>query len=115
VPVAVAAVNIDPAESDTRPLAVETLKSGSDSLVSVVRQDEELMLAGRTRPLWPELAGAAAVFLALEMLLLAVWRRPSMIRTLESYAGESGVSADGGGVEASAVQPTQIEPAEVAR
>ena len=65
----------DPArESDTRPLAVESLKPGTGALVSVVRDEEELLLAGRTRPLWPHLAAAAALMLALEMLLLSFWR-----------------------------------------
>jgi len=72
--VATAAVNIDPRESDTRPLAVESLKSGSGALVSVVHDEEDLLLAGKTRPLWPTLAAIAALFLALEMLLLAFWR-----------------------------------------
>jgi hypothetical protein len=72
--VATAAVNIDPRESDTRPLAVENLKPGTGALVSVVRDEEDLLLAGKTRPLWPQLAATAAVFLALEMLLLSFWR-----------------------------------------
>lgn len=74
--VATAVVNIDPRESDTRPIALESLKSGEGAAVTVVRDEEDLLLAGKTRPLWPELAGAAALFLALEMLLLALWRRP---------------------------------------
>jgi hypothetical protein len=72
--VATAAVNIDPRESDTRPLAVESLKPGTGALVSVVRDEEDLLLAGKTRPLWPQLAATAAVMLALEMLLLSFWR-----------------------------------------
>jgi hypothetical protein len=74
--VATAVVNIDPRESDTRPIPLESLKSGQGAVVTVVRDEEDLLLAGKTRPLWPELAGAAALFLALEMLLLALWRRP---------------------------------------
>ena|GEM_PF-995237 len=73
--VAVAAVNIDPRECDTRPLAVENLKPGTGALVSVIRDEEDLLLAGKTRPLWPALAVTAALMLALEMLLLAFWRR----------------------------------------
>ena len=73
--VASAAVNIDPRESDTRPLAVENFKPGTGALVSVIRDEEDLLLAGKTRPLWPALAATAALMLALEMLLLAFWRR----------------------------------------
>jgi hypothetical protein len=73
--IASAVVNVDPRESDTRPLALENLKSGEGSAVTVVRGEEDLLLAGKTRPIWPQLASAAAVLLALEMLLLAMWRR----------------------------------------
>jgi hypothetical protein len=69
-------VNVDARESDTRPLALENLKPGQGASASVVRGEEDLLLAGQSRPLWPQLAAAAAVFLALEMLLLALWRRP---------------------------------------
>jgi hypothetical protein len=74
--VGTAVVNVDPRESDTRPIALENLKSETGAAVSVVRDEQELLLAGKTRPLWPELAGAAATFFGLEMLLLAIWRRP---------------------------------------
>src|SRR5205814_4723705 len=76
--VASAVVNIDPRESDPRPIALESLKSGQGAVVTVLRDEDELLLAGKTRPLWPELACAAALFLALEMLLLALWRRPAL-------------------------------------
>ena len=81
--VAGAAVNIDGRESDTRPIAVESLRPGADARVSVVRDEEELLLAGRTRPLWPHLAAAAALMLAFEMLLLSFWRgsRPGQTPT----------------------------------
>jgi hypothetical protein len=69
-------VNIDPRESDTRPIALETLKAGDRSTVMVAHDEEDLLLAGKTRQLWPLLAGAAAALLGLEMLLLALWRRP---------------------------------------
>jgi len=72
--VATASVNIDPRESDTRLLAVESLKPGPGALVSVVRDEEDLLLAGKTRPLWPALAATAALMLALEMILLSFWR-----------------------------------------
>jgi hypothetical protein len=74
-------VNVDPRESDTRPLAVESLKPGAGALVSVIRDEEDLLLAGKTRPLWPALAAAAALMLALEMLLLAFWRRSSLTQS----------------------------------
>jgi hypothetical protein len=77
--VANAVVNIDPRESDTRPIPLESLKSGQGAAVTVVRDEEDLLLAGKTRPLWPELAGAAALFLALEMVLLVLWRRPASL------------------------------------
>jgi hypothetical protein len=71
---AASAVNIDPRESDTRPIAVENIKPGAGAVVSVVRDENELLLAGRTRPLWPHLAATAALMLALEMVVLAFWR-----------------------------------------
>ena len=71
-----AVVNVDSRESDTRPLALENLKGGENSAVTVLRGDEDLALTGQARELWPQLAGAAAVLLALEMLLLAFWRSP---------------------------------------
>jgi len=75
---AASAVNVDARESDTRPIALEKLKPGLGSAVAVVRNDEELLLAGQSRPLWPQFAAAAALLLALEMLLLAFWRRQSV-------------------------------------
>ena len=75
--VAQAVVNVDSRESDTRPLALENLKSGEGSTVTVVRGEEDLLLTGKTRQLWPQLAGAVATLLGLEMLLLAFWRRPA--------------------------------------
>ena len=74
--IAYAAVNVDPRESDTRPLAVENLKSGENSTVSVLRGEEDLSLTGKTRELWPQLAAAATILLGLEMLLLVLWRSP---------------------------------------
>jgi hypothetical protein len=69
------AVNVDPRESDTRPIAVEKLKAAEGAAVTVVRDEEDLLLAEKVRPLWPRLAAAAAGLLALEMLLLGWWRR----------------------------------------
>ena len=73
--VGAAAVNVDPRESDTRTIPLEQLKAGTGAAVPVVRGEEDLLLAGKARPLWPQLAAAAAALLALEMILLAVWRR----------------------------------------
>jgi hypothetical protein len=71
------AVNVDPRESDTRPIPLEQLKSGKNAAVTVVKNEEELLLTEKVRPLWPAFAASAAVLLALEMLLLAFWRRPT--------------------------------------
>lgn len=68
------AVNVDPRESDTRPIALENLKAGAGTTVTTVQNDEDLLLAGKARPLWPQLAAAAVVLLSLEMLLLGFWR-----------------------------------------
>ena len=73
--VACAAVNVDARESDTRPLALENLKPGADSAVTVLRGEEEVAAGEQAHDLWPQLAGAAAILLAIEMLLLALWRR----------------------------------------
>jgi hypothetical protein len=67
-------VNVDPRESDTRPVALENLKSGAGTRVSVLRREQELTLAGQERPLWPQLAVCAAGLIALELLVLALWR-----------------------------------------
>ncbi len=74
-----AVVNVDPRESDTRPLALENLKSGEGSAVTVLRGQEDLSLTGETRDLWPQLAATAAILLGLEMLLLALWRSAKSI------------------------------------
>jgi hypothetical protein len=73
--IANAVVNVDARESDTRPIALENLKSAPGSAVTVARDEDELLLSGKTRQLWPLLAGTAAVLLASEMLLLSLWRR----------------------------------------
>jgi hypothetical protein len=73
--VASAVVNVDPRESDTRPAALQKLKPGVGAAVTIVQDEEDLLLGAQARPLWPELAAAAAALLALEMVLLAWWRR----------------------------------------
>jgi len=71
-----AVVNVDARESDTRPIALESLQSGPGTAVTVARDEDELLLAGKTRQLWPMLAGMAAAMLGVEMLMLSIWRRP---------------------------------------
>ncbi len=77
-----AVVNVDSRESDPRPIPLTNLKGGSGAPVEIVRDEDDLLLAGKTRPLWPQLAAAAAALLALEMLLLAAWGRrgPASVR-----------------------------------
>lgn len=83
--IAHAAVNVDPRESDTRPIALADLKSGEGSSMSVVQQDD-LEISNQNRQLWPELAAAAAALLALEMVLLALWRRPASVPRVSAEA-----------------------------
>lgn len=71
------AVNVDPRESDTRPIPLQNLKAAAGTALTVVRDEEELLLADKAKPLWPQLAAIAAALLALEMTLLAVWPRKS--------------------------------------
>jgi hypothetical protein len=68
-------VNVDPRESDTRPIGLENFKPGDGSSVTVMRSEDELLLSDKVRPLWPHLAAAGALFLSLEMLLLGLWRK----------------------------------------
>ena len=75
--IAHAAVNVDPRESDTRPIALADLKTGAGSTTSIAHGEEDLVLTSQNRQLWPEFAVAAVVLFALEMLLLAWWRRPT--------------------------------------
>ncbi len=72
--VAYAVVNVDPRESDTRPMAVENFKPGEKSVVTVLQGEEEVATGEKAHDLWPQLAAAAAILLAAEMLLLALWR-----------------------------------------
>ena len=76
--VAVGLVNVDPRESDTRalPLNYLTDPAGAGKTGVAVLDDEgKLRRAGTVLSLWPWLAGFAAAFLGLEMLLLALWRK----------------------------------------
>lgn len=75
--VAAGVVNPDARESDTRPVVLSSLKVGSRTTTTVVADEEEWLLTGRNRPLWPPLAVGAAAFLALELLFLSLWRERS--------------------------------------
>jgi hypothetical protein len=75
-------VNVDARETDTRQIALENLKTSQGGAMSVVRQEEDLLVEGKSRPLWPQLAMAALIFFALEMLLLAWWR-PAFARRVQ--------------------------------
>jgi hypothetical protein len=68
------AINVDPRESDTRPIPLENIKA-TGGVVTVARDEEDLLLSGKSKPLWPQLAAATVAMLALEMILLAAWRR----------------------------------------
>lgn len=85
------AVNIDPRESDTRPIAMERLKTGTGAPVEVVKDEADLLLGEKLRPLWPKLALLLAAALATEMLLLTLWRRKPLTEVpgpLSSVAGK---------------------------
>jgi hypothetical protein len=71
------AVNVDPRESDTRPIALASLKPGAGAVVEIVRNEADLVLGENSKPLWPHAGAAAAGCFGLEMLLLAFWRRPA--------------------------------------
>ena len=90
----VEAVNVDSRESDTRPVPlthlVDEAGRGREGSVAVLDDEGELVLAGRVRPLWPWLAGAAAAFLGIEMLLLAIWRRRPRRAPEPRLAGRAG-------------------------
>jgi len=68
-------VNLDPRESDTRQIALDQLKAGAGASITLIKNETELALGEKAIPLWPQLAAAAAIFLALEMLLLSLWRK----------------------------------------
>lgn len=69
------AVNVDPRESDTRPLAIADLTPGTGTSVTLASPGEKPFEASGRQPFWPTLAALAALFLAAEMVLLASWRR----------------------------------------
>ncbi len=75
--VGVGVVNVDPVETDTRPVAVSSLldTATAGARVRVVDEGGDLVDAARPRVLWPQLLIIAAACLAAEMLVLALWRR----------------------------------------
>ena len=77
--IATASVNVDPRESDPRPIAAATLRSdaGGDGSVVEIKGQGDLapVLDVHGRPLWPWLVAAAMGALGVEMTLLSVWRR----------------------------------------
>jgi hypothetical protein len=70
------AVNVDPRESDTRPMALENLKPGPNSAVTIQHNEEEVSTGQKARDLWPQLAAVVLILLSIEMLMLALWRSP---------------------------------------
>ncbi len=117
--IAQAVVNVDARESDTRPIALENLKSGPGSAVTVAREEDDLLLAGKTRQLWPWLAGTAAALLASEMLLLSLWRQPRKVSStlpvlppVPRRPGEGG-SFSGGGNPPSFAEPAEGKPSAI--
>lgn len=102
--IAHAVVNVDPRESDTRPIALADLKAGEGASVSVAREDD-LLQSNESRQLWPVLAATAAALLALEMLLLALWRRPASQLRGRQNAEDSGAPANGRPARFTSVAP----------
>ncbi|MFW5857679.1 MAG: BatA domain-containing protein [Planctomycetota bacterium] len=82
---AIGVVNVDARESDTRPIRLDAIldrtASGDGGGVTVLDAEGQLARAGAPTRLWPWLLGAAAACLALEMLVLAVWRSTARRRT----------------------------------
>ncbi|NQT85945.1 hypothetical protein HQ560_04225, partial [bacterium] len=70
---ALGVANVDPRESDTRSVPLATLAPAGGP-VAVADRSGQLLTLGAARPIWPWLAGLAAAFLALEMIVLALWR-----------------------------------------
>jgi len=75
---AYAAVNVDPRESDTRPMALENLKPGPNAAVTVQHGEEgEVSNTQKTSDFWPQIAMGVLILIAGEMLFLALWRSPA--------------------------------------
>ena len=78
-PLSTAAVNCDPRESDLRTIDEKLVREHlrNENLGLEVRglEQEGPILNVRGRPLWPNFLAAAMAVLALEMILLAVWKR----------------------------------------
>jgi hypothetical protein len=82
---AIGVANVDPRESDTRPVPLEKLAAPGGS-VAVADSEGQVITIGTARRLWPWLAGFAVAFLALEMLSLALWRSTPQRRSAEVRA-----------------------------
>jgi hypothetical protein len=87
--VGAAVVNVDARESDTRNVALEKLGQDRAASVVVMRDEGDLLSLEQLRPLWPGLAVALAVLVALEMILLAWWRRVSTVIKPAPAAGNA--------------------------
>jgi hypothetical protein len=70
---AIGVVNVDPRESDLRPVALPELARSASNNVAVITVADGRPLTQPIRPLWPALATGSAVFVAVEMAILALW------------------------------------------
>jgi hypothetical protein len=75
--VGAAVVNVAAEESDTRVLPPSEIARVAGGRAGVLNDEGDVTAAGSDRPLWPRLLFAAAACLFAEMLLLALWRRPT--------------------------------------
>jgi hypothetical protein len=70
-------VNVHPDETDTRQMIVTDLaeeRGAARAAVTVLNDEGDVVSAGKSRALWPQLVALVALFLGAEMFLLAVWR-----------------------------------------
>jgi len=82
-----AVVNVDAKESDTREVPLHYAAESGGGAVAVVDDEGALALAGTARPMWDTFAGLAALFIAAEMVLLALWRRPARRAVEQRFVG----------------------------
>ncbi|MDX1563873.1 MAG: hypothetical protein R3236_00640, partial [Phycisphaeraceae bacterium] len=91
-PVATGVVNLHASETDTRRMALEAEVEQLDAAkgsVSVLDDAGQIIHSDRGVPLWPYLAAAAAILIALEMLLLGLWRRtPRTTQPAAAFGGK---------------------------
>ncbi len=93
----VGVVNVDAAESDTRFVdAGDLALTGADGpVVDVVSAGSDLVRAGSKRAnAWPWLLGIAAAALAVEMLLLTLWRKSPQRAPADTHRPRSMAAAD---------------------